>query len=183
MKANKPATVRLSADHLRDVLEYDPDTGVFTWRVSRGSRAAGSVAGTSDIYNYRVICIDHVTHKASRLAWLYMTGQFPAGQIDHINHVTHDDRFANLREVSQTTNMRNQTRYTNNKTGVVGVSWHKCTKKWRSEITVNSRHIHLGIFADFDEAVKVRQQAEREYGFHKNHGLKKPRVKRPENMS
>ena len=100
----------MNVDRLHDVLHYDPLTGVFRWRVARGSRAAGDVAGGISGAGYRQIGIDGRYYQASRLAWLYTTGEWPDGEIDHKNGVHDDNRWDNLRDVTHTENNQNQRR-------------------------------------------------------------------------
>ena len=103
---------RVSAERLRQLLDYAPETGRFYWRKQRGSAAAGSEAGTWHSHGYRVINIDGVAYYAHRLAWLYVHGEHPAGEIDHINAIPADDRIANLRQCSRSENARNTRRRT-----------------------------------------------------------------------
>src|SRR3989304_2031824 len=82
---------------LKQIIHYDPDTGVFTWIVNRGRKAkSGYLAGVISDLGYRRIQISGRKHYAGRLAWLYMTGSQPVNEIDHINGVRDDDRFSNL---------------------------------------------------------------------------------------
>jgi hypothetical protein len=125
----------LTADRLRELLHYEPGTGVFTWRVSRGSCRIGDK-----------VRIDRGLYYAHRLAWLYMTGEWPAHQIDHINGVPGDDRWANLRPATNAQNNANGSRRVTNKSGFKGVWWHKQCRKWVAAIMVNGRSRHLGLF-------------------------------------
>jgi hypothetical protein len=96
----------LTAERLRELVHYCQDTGVFTPRVNRGS--AGGKAGNVAPSGYRRLHVDGRLHLEHRLAWLYMTGQWPARHIDHINRCRSDNRFANLRDVTQAENNRNR---------------------------------------------------------------------------
>src|ERR1700719_1662744 len=103
-------------DRLRELLSYDPETGVFRWLVrKRQNVKAGDVAGSFDGCGYCKISIDRRAYKAHRLAWLYMTGEWPPAEIDHINMNRADNRFANLRLATRHQNMANQRLYANNK--------------------------------------------------------------------
>jgi len=106
---------------------------------------------------------------AHRLAWFYMEGEWPTG---HINHIRDDNRWVNLREVSNQENHKNQSISINNKSGVIGVCWNKKARKWHAQIKVNYKAISLGCFSDIHNAIKARKDAEIKYGFHKNHGIK-----------
>lgn len=107
---------------------------------------------------------------AHRVIMLLATGEWPPEQIDHINGVRHDNRLVNLRNASQLENGKNQRLPSHNTTGVVGVSWRVRENKWHSRICVQQEHINLGLYDSFEEAVKVRKEAEALYGFHENHG-------------
>ena len=115
---------RLAADRLRELLEYDPEGGQFRWRVGRqGVRAnRNGAAGGPDGQGYTRIKVDGTYYGAHRLAWLYMTGDWPAGQIDHSDGDRGSNRWANLRDVSVRVNRQNMRRATSrSKTGLLGV--------------------------------------------------------------
>jgi len=161
----------ITQEYLKELLDYDPATGIFTWKVrTTNSVQVGDVAGTINSLGYRVIRLHGKLYKAHRLAWLFMTGEFPSDQIDHINHVKDDNRFSNLREVTNTENHRNATMQKNNSSGVTGVSWHKATSKWIVQIHVNGKHIHGGLFGCITAATLARKALEIKHGFHENHG-------------
>ena len=138
----------LTAETLRGLLDYDPETGEFRWRVSRGNRIkVGAAAGTVSSNGYVVIRINGMLFKAHRLAWLYTHGMWPDHQIDHINSDKRDNRIKNLRDVSRSVNLQNQTKPPkNNTSGFFGVSWHKRKKRWGAQIKVNGRKQHIGLF-------------------------------------
>ena len=92
-------TRALTLDRLKFLLNYDPGTGVFTWRVGRHHASLGKLAGHKSRRGYYQICLDHVNHYSSRLAWMYMTGQFPTRQIKYIDGQPGNNRFNNLREM------------------------------------------------------------------------------------
>lgn len=148
----------LTQDRLKQLLEYNPDTGGFRWVVTKGRAKAGAWAGATDAYGYRVIRIDGVLYKAHRLAWLYTHGKWPEGLVDHINRVPGDNRLRNLREVTQSENMHNAAR--NTKSGVPGVRWRAERNKWVAQIRVGYRHHVIGSFACKDEAIRARRAAE-----------------------
>lgn len=123
----KPVITREKLHHL---LDYDPASGVFTRKVSKSSNAqVGQVAGSVDKRGYIVIRIDGELYKAHRLAHLYMTGEFPPDQIDHINRIKSDNRWKNLRLANGSQNQMNSTR-NDNTSGKKGVHWHKQSGKW-----------------------------------------------------
>lgn len=177
--------MELTQAYLKECLDYDPLTGAFTWKhrpscsKQRNTRFAGKEAGCTyrkkrkDGYTVRLIGVDYTMYLASRLAWLYMTGAWPKAQIDHINHDSADNRFANLREVDNVENHKNRPRQNNNSSGVTGVAWHKRDGCWRVHITVGGKHISGGYFKSFEEAVAKRKELEAQYNFHVNHGAEK----------
>ena len=156
---------------LKEALHYNPDTGIFTRLITISSRAkAGTVAGYFRSDGYIYIGINKKQYLAHRLAWLYMYGEFPVYQLDHMNHKRADNRIMNLRTASNQENHKNRSKSARNTSGMTGVGWYKATGKWRSEINVDSRKIHLGYFEDKFEAICARLSANNKYGFHPNHG-------------
>jgi hypothetical protein len=123
----------LTAEALRAALVYDSVTGAFTRRVSAGNQAAGSVAGTRDSHGYVQIRVHGRLRLAHRLAWLYMTGAWPAAGIDHIDGRRDNNRWANLREATQAENTQNNAVRRNNKCGLLGVSRQR-NGLWRAQI-------------------------------------------------
>ena len=109
---------------------------------------------------YRRIQLDGRKYKAHRLAWLYLFGEWPKGQIDHINRNSLDNRIANLRDVSQSENQHNRPEQANNTSGVKGVHWHKQKMRWQAAIRINGKLIHLGLFGTKEEAAYARFHAE-----------------------
>lgn len=158
---------------LKDILSYDTNTGIFTWLVARGGVVVGSQAGNCHHSGYVFISIDSRLHAAHRLAWLYVNGSTPEGQIDHINSVRSDNRIGNLRDVSRLENLKNKQKYSNNTSGVCGVYYTGETNPWRAIITVDGKTISLGLHSQFWDAVCARKSAEYKYGFHDNHGMTK----------
>lgn len=159
----------LTAERLRELLRYNPETGVFTWRVKRGIALAGSIAGNKNRNGYVNIYVDNRPYRAHRLAWLYVYGSFPKQDIDHINGVRHDNRIANLRDVSTSHNMMNQRRArTDNKLGLLGVHvrtperpHHKISKPYRAMIYVAGKRVNVGSFATAEEAHAAYLEAKR----------------------
>lgn len=152
----------LNQNRLKEVLQYEPSTGVFTYLIDRGAMKAGAVAGTTNGHGYRQIVIDKSFYRACRLAFLYMTGAFPFGQVDHINRNRADDRWCNLRAVTPAENQQNCLPLRkNNKSGFKGVSW--CTKRarWQAHIQANGSQKNLGVFKTVEEAVAAYRAAEK----------------------
>lgn len=162
----------LSAIELKEVLNYDETTGIFTWKV-RSSRQIriGDVAGSvSKKDGYTRIFIKRKSYLAHRLAFVMHFGFEPECEIDHINHNRSDNRLLNLRKASKTENMRNISLQSNNTSGFMGVYWNKASKKWAAQIKVNGKNKRIGLFADKNEAIQARAKANETYGFHINHG-------------
>ena len=159
----------LTQEYLKSILDYDRDTGIFTWKVAKAENTViGSAAGNR-CNEYIVIGIDYRQYTAQRLAWLYEYGEMPQ-YIDHINHDGIDNRIDNLRNVSHQENMKNKLQYGNNSSGVTGVSWCNTYNRWKSRISIDGKRISLGTFTEFHEAVNARKNAEVLYGYHENHG-------------
>lgn len=157
---------KLTQEELKRVLNYDPDTGIFTWKIKPNGRVkAGSIAGTNDKDGYLIIKINRRAYKAHRLAWLYMEGYFPEKLVDHKNRINNYNVWSNLRNVSHSCNSRNCKVLKNNKSGVTGVCWYKKMGKWHSQINTNGKVRHLGYYSDKTEAAKARWEAEKKYGF------------------
>ena len=159
-KGNTGYKKMITQKELWKLLLYDAKRGVFTWRVSRPPVRAGAVAGYVNSNGYRYVWVNGKDYNASRLAFLYIRGYFPENQVDHINRVRDDDRWCNLREVSQQCNSRNTGNPCTNTSGVKGVDWVKRAGKWRARIKGNGKSKSLGYHADFTEAVAHRLAAE-----------------------
>ena len=174
---------------LRKLLRYEPDTGKLFWRertpdlFSSGkhsaahrcnrwnSRYRGEEAFTANVgLGYLVGGIFDRLHRAHRVIWAMETGAWPLEDIDHINGVRDDNRMINLRAVSRTENMRNAKMPKSNTSGTVGVLCHNPTGRWRAEIKVDGKALHLGLFDKKSDATAARKAAEVKYGFHPNHG-------------
>lgn len=135
----------LTTERLRELLHYDPGTGVFTRRLDVATNAkAGTVAGCIKA-GYVVIGIDRRVYRANRLAWLYMTGEWPKHHIDHKDMDRTNDRWANLREATRSQNGMNRAAYRNNSTGFKGV--RKVYKSgWAAIISKDGKATYLGYF-------------------------------------
>ena len=163
----------ITQDQLKELLRYCPASGVFVWKLTRGPRAVkGSIAGRINNTGYAQIGIYGKRHSSHRLAYLYMTGEFPPNDIDHINGVKDDNRWCNIRAVTRTENLQNRRLPRSNTSGTIGVTWHKGNKMWRALITINRKQILIGYFHIKEDAVSARKSADLKYGFHPNHGRK-----------
>jgi len=161
----------LTQEFLKELLNYDPETGIFTWLVDRHSfKSKGKIAGNIDARGYIGIKVANKRKYGHRLAWFYVHGVWPE-EMDHINHIKTDNRIINLRTVSHKENCRNRTLGKNNKSGFIGVSWDNRSGQWASQISVNGKDKHLGYFNDIKDAVAARGEANCEHEFHPNHGI------------
>jgi len=137
----------LTARRVRELLDYDPETGAFT---HRGKRRYGKPAGSLQSKGYIQLCIDGVYYLAHRVAFLYVHGTWPVDQLDHVNGVRSDSRIANLRPATQSQNKANSRRHRNNRAGYKGVYF--VHGKWRAQITKDHKFFFLGCFDAPQEA-------------------------------
>lgn len=136
----------LTVERLRQVLHYDPTTGIFTWLVATARQInAGDIAGSLDGDGYLAIQIDTRRYKAHRLAWLYVYGVWPIHQVDHKNCRRSDNRVANLREATNQQNSANSSLGRNNSSGFKGV-FCRHNNRWEAAIKVNGKYKSLGCF-------------------------------------
>lgn len=133
------AAAILTAERLREVLNYEPDTGVFVWKVQCGSRGVpGQVAGCSHSLGYRFLRVDGKAYKEHRLAWLHVYGQWPTGEVDHVDGCRDNNRISNLRDVSKSVNQQNlRGAKAHNKSGLLGVTRRK-SGGWCARITIGT---------------------------------------------
>lgn len=148
---------------VKKFFNYDSTTGILTWRLPTRTTSVGDVAGTRTL-GYIQVCVANKCYKAHHLIWLYCYGYLP-NVIDHINHDGYDNSLANLREVSQTENNRNQPKRSDNKSGHTGI---RITVRGTYEVRIAKKHI--GTFKTELEALDARNKAYRALNFHPNHG-------------
>lgn len=155
----------LTAERLREVLRYDPEMGIFVWldhpqlTPQRRARYVGKRAGSKSGNDYRYIGVDGQIYCEHRLAWLYVTDEWPKDQVDHINCVRGDNRFSNLREATNGENMQNTGMKKNNTSGFKGVAWDARNKKFMAQIGMNGKLVWLGRFDDPRDAAEVYNAA------------------------
>lgn len=154
----------LTAEKLRQLLNYDAETGVFTWRVRASIRAKpGAPAGTVDNRGYIRIGVAGGIYRAHRLAILYVTGEWPAEEVDHLDGDKANNRYANLRDVSRALNQQNmRLPYRSGKSGYLGVSLHRPTGKWRARVSIGRRAQSLGLYDTPDAAHAAYVAAKRQ---------------------
>jgi hypothetical protein len=155
----------ITQERLKELLEYDQESGVWVWRCAiMGQTKPGQIAGTLNKgHGYIIIGVDNKLYKAHRLAWLYMTGEWPNGQIDHVNMVRADNRWSNLRVASRSQNAANGLARRNNKSGFKGVHWYEPTKNWTAQICVKGEKIYLGRFPTAEVAHEIYVEAAKAY--------------------
>lgn len=155
--------ILLNQERLQEVLDYLPN-GNFLWKKSPNRRILpGTVAGTLS-NGYIQIRIDGRIFRAHHLVWLWHNGYLPENQLDHINRKRSDNRIDNLRQASQTCNMRNRSQFKGS-SKVKGVAWNKYRSQWMAKIQVNRKSIYLGLSPCFIEAVCLRLAAEQAEGW------------------
>jgi len=173
----------IDVETVRCLLRYEPDSGLLFWRErhephilpdvknSWNTRYADKQALTYiNPDGYRVGKFNNTTLIAHRAIWAIVTGQWPTSQIDHINGIRTDNRFHNLRDVSNDENHLNLRMASNNTSGITGVYWSARTQKWVAQIQLNGKQKNLGYFLTKEEAATCRANAEKANGFHANHG-------------
>lgn len=140
-------------------LKYNKDTGEFKWVFKRpGPQREGNVAGTKDASGYIKIWLCGSQHYAHRLAWLVTYGEWPGGEIDHINRDRSDNRLCNLRDVDRAANCANTGMRSDNKSGYRNVIWDKSRDKWLASKKVNGKTKHIGYFNSPEEANEAVQK-------------------------
>lgn len=143
--------LELSAGALRELVDYNPETGIFCWKGLKSQISSGQQG------RYVRIAIWGRTYLAHKLVWLYVYGKWPETGLDHIDRNTKNNAISNLREVSSGDNLRNSKSYSNNKTGFRGVMFEARRGLFKAQITLNKRNIFLGYFKTAEEAGSAYQ--------------------------
>lgn len=154
----------LTQELLKEFLKYYPETGIFIWNVQKGQRIkAGDIAGTPQNRGSIVIKINGKQYLAHRLAWLYTHGEFPSRLIDHLDGDPSNNRLNNIRECTNSENLKNQSVSKRNTSGFKGVTFHKLSGKWQAGARLNGKRIHLGLYNTPEEASKVYNDFAKEH--------------------
>jgi HNH endonuclease/AP2 domain-containing protein len=161
---HKGARDDLTADYVRSILNYDPETGLLRWKVTLSKRAvAGKIAGwehrEGPYPSRRYIGVASRPRLAHRLAWLIMTGEWPPAGIDHIDGNSLNNRWANLRAATPSENLRNRGKTRKNTSGYKGVSWSTSNNGWVAQITHHYKTRNLGTFQTPEEAAAAYDEA------------------------
>ena len=151
----------ITAARLREILHYDPETGVFTNLVQRGNAKPGIRLGSITPYGYSVIPIYGTNYMAHRLAWLYVHGTWPDADVDHINGSRADNRLGNLRDVSREMNLQNIKCVSKAVSGFRCVYPTRDPNRWYAQISVKNKIRHLGTFGSREEASAAYIDAKR----------------------
>lgn len=160
----------MTKEELEKKLDYNPETGSFTWKGNMKGTKSFSPAGSINDQGYLCIRFNYKIYRAQRLAWILSYGKEPDGVIDHIDGNRLNNKLSNLRDIPKKENQKNLGKNCKSKSGITGVMWHKAGCKWHAQITVNKKAIHLGYFDNIEDAIKARKDANELYGFHENHG-------------
>jgi hypothetical protein len=143
-------------------LQYNSETGEFTWSKARKGARSNRPAGTNN-RGYTQITYNYQPYSAHRLAWFFVYGVWPRDMIDHINRVRSDNRIENLREADNQVNQRNAKINSRNTSGHRGVYWHIGKKKWYASIRVNNKQVHIGSYGCITAAMFARKISEQFY--------------------
>ena len=153
----------LTAEELRKFVDYDPETGHFTLKKAKwGKKRYGDRVGCIRGDGYRDIRINKICFMEHRLAFLYMTGEWPKFIVNHINEIKTDNRWCNLQHVTWSLNNLNRRLHVHNKSGHKGVSLHQ-GGRWRASLVVNNRQVYHKLFSTKEEAIAAYEIAFKKY--------------------
>lgn len=149
----------LTVEAVLSRLEFDPSTGVFRWRVKRGSRGAGQCAGTLNDAGYLIIYIDGHGYRAHKLVWLLCHGEWPIFEIDHKDLDKSNNRLGNLRPATHSQNGMNREKSPSMYSDHKGVSFDLSREKWVAQIGVGKKNIYLGRYSSEEGAANAYRSA------------------------
>ncbi len=188
----RAAEAAVPVSMLRELLDYDPETGGLTWRPRHEGHFAGAKnpAGHAAAFNstfagrpagcfnthtgYQQVSIFDRLFRSHRVAYALAHGCWPGRQIDHKNGVRTDNRLANLRVVDNATNGRNKAKFSSNSSGFTGVSWNKKSQKWQAHVTIDGKQEYLGLFESLSEAAANVRIVREVTGYDDDHGRENP---------
>jgi hypothetical protein len=153
----------MNINELKSLFRYNPDTGEIFWIAKGKGKIKKKAAGSKLHSGYTGICIGKKRVLAHRIAWALHHDKWPEQFIDHINGEKSDNRIVNLRECTLLQNGKNCKKKSNNTSGHTGVYFDKSTNNWKASIKVNWKNISLGRFANIEDAIKIRKEAEEKY--------------------
>ena len=148
----------LTQERLKSLYQYHPETGLFTHLTNSRVRKIGDIVGMTRKDGYMQTKVDKHFYVLHRLAWLYVYGEWPKYEIDHINRQRNDNRIVNLRDIKRSENNRNKPLGKNNVSGHSGISWSTKSKKWCVKFNFDCYVHHVGFFANLDDAVEAKQK-------------------------
>jgi hypothetical protein len=152
----------MTQDQLKNILSYDPETGLFHWRIKPSRRFTAGMQAGSSVNGYIRIHTNGRQYGAHRLAWLYIHGVEPEYQIDHINGNPSDNRIVNLRQATALENAQNIRKpQKNNSHGNLGVTYDPKKKLWRVRISINGTRKYIGKFKSQEQAAQAYLEAKR----------------------
>lgn len=160
-------STKITFDRLRELLHYEPETGLFRWRVDKVSSGgqivarSGAIAGGLNSIGYWQLVIDRNHYLGHRLAWFYVHGEWPSHQIDHVNRDTSDNRISNLRAATHAQQRGNQKRRKDNTSGIKGVSFHKSSGLWFARCRKGQRSL-VAYFKSKEAAAKAYEDFAKE---------------------
>lgn len=163
--------MRITQQELRELLHYDPETGIFTAKVKRYRAVVGKPIGTVTSGGYVRMTIRRKVYLAHQLVWLYVHGEWPKTKLDHKNNVRNDNRISNLRQADDSQNLFNKLNQSNNTSGYKGVRWDKRNNRWMVTIRSRGKDFFVGRFHDKSEAAAAyKAAADAHHGEFANYG-------------
>jgi hypothetical protein len=154
----------ITQDYLHEFFHYDSETGVFSRKKRTGkSTTVGEIVGSDKGNGYLMLCLKSRLYLAHRIAWLYVYGEMPSLNIDHINGKRADNRICNLRLANQSQNIANAKLSKANTSGFKGVTWNKSANKWNAQLMLNYKRISLGNFEKKEDAAEAYKKGAVQY--------------------
>lgn len=142
----------ITQNELKSLFYYEHETGNFICKKASGRLKVGDICGNKNHDGYMRIRINYKHYASHRLIWLYVYGEFPKNEIDHINGIKHDNRLCNLREATRSQNSLNRAITKRNTSKFKGVTFNKKTNKWQSQASFNNKYYYLGSFEKKEDA-------------------------------